>query len=35
MSLPPKVSWKYNFVPAKNSEESKLIDILKNPVKWV
>jgi coproporphyrinogen III oxidase len=35
MSLPPKVSWKYNFVPPKNSEESKLLEILKNPVKWI
>ena len=35
MSLPPKVSWKYNFLPKKNSEESKLLDILKKPVKWV
>jgi coproporphyrinogen III oxidase len=35
MSLPPKVSWKYNFIPVKNSEEAKLLEILKNPVKWV
>ena len=35
MSLPPKVSWKYNFKPKQNSEESKLLEILKNPIKWV
>ena len=35
MSLPPKVSWKYNFKPKPNSEESKLLKILKNPVKWI
>ena len=35
MSLPPKVSWRYNFKPKPNSEESKLLKILKNPVKWI
>ena len=35
MSLPPRVKWRYNFKPEQNSEESKLLKILKNPVKWI
>lgn len=35
MSLPPKVQWKYNHEPEKNSEEEKLIEVLKNPRAWV
>jgi len=35
MSLPPKVQWKYDHQPEENSEESKLIAVLKNPKSWV
>ncbi len=34
MSLPPQASWVYDFKPEPNSEEEKLIDILKNPRDW-
>ena len=35
MSLPPTVQWKYNYNPDVNSEEEKLINVLKNPIDWV
>ena len=35
MSLPPSVKWKYDYVPKKNSEESKLIEILTKPKNWI
>jgi coproporphyrinogen III oxidase len=35
MSLPPHVQWKYNHEPVANSEESKLIEVLKNPKNWI
>ncbi len=35
MSLPPKVQWKYDVLPEENSEEAKLINVLKNPKSWV
>ena len=35
MSLPPYVQWRYNHEPAKESEEFKLITILKNPREWI
>ncbi|MAJ97782.1 MAG: oxygen-dependent coproporphyrinogen oxidase [Flavobacteriales bacterium] len=35
VSLPPKVRWDYNFIPEQNSKEQELINILKNPVKWI
>ena len=35
MSLPPIVQWKYNHHPEKNSEESKLIEVLMIPKDWV
>ena len=35
MSLPPKVQWVYNHQPAPNSEEEKLIRVLKTPKNWV
>jgi coproporphyrinogen III oxidase len=35
MSLPPKVQWKYNHQPEENSEEARLMDVLKNPKDWV
>ena len=35
MSLPPNVQWRYDYHPEKESEEAKLISILKNPVSWI
>lgn len=35
MSLPPEVNWKYNYHPPENSEEAKLIEVLKNPKNWI
>jgi coproporphyrinogen III oxidase len=35
MSLPPAVQWKYNHEPTKNSEEEKLIKVLRKPKKWI
>lgn len=35
MSLPPIVQWKYNHHPEKGSEEAKLLEVLKQPKKWV
>ncbi len=35
MSLPPQVQWRYDFQPAKESEEEKLVEVLKNPKDWV
>jgi coproporphyrinogen III oxidase len=35
MSLPPAVQWRYDHHPVKNSEESKLITVLKKPKAWV
>lgn len=35
MSLPPKVQWKYDVHPEENSEEAKLISVLKNPKNWI
>ncbi len=35
MSLPPHVQWVYDHNPEPNSEEAKLLDVLKNPVDWV
>lgn len=35
MSMPPQARWKYNYHPASNSEEEKLLNILKKPVSWV
>jgi coproporphyrinogen III oxidase len=35
MSLPPKVQWKYDVYPEENSDEAKLISVLKNPKSWV
>ena len=35
MSLPPRVQWRYNHQPEANSEEEKLINVLKNPINWV
>ncbi|MBN09422.1 MAG: oxygen-dependent coproporphyrinogen oxidase [Flavobacteriaceae bacterium] len=35
ISLPPTARWKYNYIPKQNSEEEKLIKILKSPIEWV
>ena len=35
MSLPPTVQWAYDVQPEENSEEAKLITVLKNPITWV
>ncbi len=35
MSLPPKVQWIYDHQPKPQSEEEKLVSILKNPKEWV
>ncbi len=34
MSLPPTVRFDYNYQPAPNSEEEKLLNACKNPVEW-
>ncbi|RPE00064.1 oxygen-dependent coproporphyrinogen oxidase [Aureibaculum marinum] len=35
MSLPPHVQWVYDHHPEKDSEEERLIKVLKNPKNWV
>ncbi|CAI8166795.1 MAG: Oxygen-dependent coproporphyrinogen-III oxidase [Bacteroidota bacterium] len=35
MSLPPTVQWAYDAQPEENTEEAKLITVLKNPKTWV
>jgi coproporphyrinogen III oxidase len=35
MSLPPKVQWRYDHHPKPGSEESRLLEVLKEPVVWV
>lgn len=35
MSLPPVVQWKYNYLPEKGSEESKLLEVLAKPKNWI
>ena len=34
MSLPPTVQWAYDHKPKKNSEEAKLLTVLKKPIDW-
>ncbi len=34
-SLPPNVQWRYNYSPEENSNEAKLIEVLKNPREWI
>ena len=34
MSLPPRVQWRYDFMPQEGSEEARLVEILKNPRDW-
>lgn len=35
MSLPPHVQWVYDHHPKVDSEEEKLVNVLKNPVEWI
>lgn len=35
MSLPPHVQWRYDHQPENDSEEAKLLEVLKNPREWV
>ncbi|WP_010521606.1 oxygen-dependent coproporphyrinogen oxidase [Aquimarina agarivorans] len=35
MSLPPSVQWRYNHVPEPETEEARLIEILKKPIDWL
>jgi coproporphyrinogen III oxidase len=35
VSCPPMVAWDYNHIPAPDSEEERLMNILKKPVSWV
>lgn len=35
MSLPPEVEWIYDHYPEPESEEEKLVEVLKNPRDWV
>ena len=35
MSLPPHVQWVYDHQPETESEEEKLLNVLKNPIDWI
>jgi coproporphyrinogen III oxidase len=35
MSLPPHVQWVYDHHPEKDSEEEKLLNVLKIPKDWL
>ncbi|MDG1039623.1 MAG: coproporphyrinogen III oxidase, partial [Polaribacter sp.] len=35
MSLPPTVQWVYNQESEDNSLEARLLEVLKNPKKWI
>jgi coproporphyrinogen III oxidase len=35
MSLPPTVQWRYDYHPQNGSKEAQLIEVLKNPKKWI
>jgi len=35
MSLPPQVQWRYDHHPEPDTEEARLVEILKNPIEWV
>lgn len=35
MSLPPLVSWKYDYRPEPESREAALLEVLRNPKDWV
>lgn len=35
MSMPPKAEWQYNVIPAKDSPENAMQQLLKNPKEWI
>ncbi len=35
MSLPPHVQWRYDHQPEQESEEERLLNVLKNPKEWI
>lgn len=35
MSLPPKVQWPYDYEPAADTPEARLVDVLKHPREWI
>jgi coproporphyrinogen III oxidase len=35
MSLPPQVQWRYDHQPEENSDEARLLTVLKNPKDWI
>lgn len=35
MSLPPIAKWPYNYHPNENTEEARLLEVLKNPKDWL
>lgn len=35
MSLPPKVRWEYDYQVKEDTEEAKLLEVLKNPINWL
>lgn len=35
MSLPPQVTWGYNYTPEAGSREAKLLEVLRSPRMWV
>ncbi|WP_375238593.1 oxygen-dependent coproporphyrinogen oxidase [Aurantibacter sp.] len=35
MSLPPHVQWVYDHNPEPDSEEAKLVEVLKKPIDWI
>ena len=35
VSAPPLIKWKYNFQPDPGSEEQRLVDVLRDPRKWI
>ena len=35
VSAPPLIAWEYNHEIAKNSDEERLVNILKSPINWI
>ncbi len=35
MSLPPVAGWEYDYQPAPDSEEARLLEVLKKPQQWI
>ncbi|MFT6400049.1 MAG: coproporphyrinogen III oxidase [Bradymonadia bacterium] len=35
MSMPPRVTWRYDHQPEPGSREARIVEVLKNPVDWV